>query len=344
MLAERRIPPRRFAVLAVPFMLQCVLWALVVYLFYAGAGLRWIAIPFLPISTIGTAVAFYTGFKNNSAYDRFWEGRKIWGAVVNESRSWANAVLAYVRPGDGSKEAQELRRTLVYRHLAWINALRVQLRRKSRFFDRPARATKRRLEAHAEHMRNDWEKEISPFLVREEYEEVTAMINPATHIVRNQGQVIAAEHRSGQLDTFHQVDLMAILRELYTLQGKCERIKNTPLPRQYAEFGGIFVNVFVMLVPFGLLDVFSEHLPMVGAEFAWINLLWLIPFLASAGLIGWVFLSMDRIGDASEDPFERGFNDVPMNALCRTIERDLRQLLGEDQVPPSEQAADGILY
>ncbi|MEM6926101.1 MAG: bestrophin family ion channel [Myxococcota bacterium] len=345
MLAVRRLSVRRFLVMGWRTILRSSAWALVVYLAYVGLGLEWLAVPFLPLTTIGIAVSFYVGFKNNSAYERFWEGRKIWGAVVNESRSWANGVLAYVRPGDDDAEARELRRSLIYRHVAWINALRVQLRRKSRFFDNPAPATKRRLENHAEHMRNDWEKEIGPFLDRDEYEQISATINPATHLVKQQGQVLAREWREGALDKFHQIDLMAILRELYTLQGKCERIKNTPFPRQYAEFGGLFVQVFVGLVPFGLLDVFSDRLQHVqSATFAPTDLLWLVPYLGSAALIHYVFISMERIGDASEDPFERSFNDVPMNALCRTIERDLRQMLGEDEVPPGETAIDGILY
>ena len=343
MLAVRRMTPSRVINISWRTLLWSAGWALVVYLLYAVAGFHWLAIPFLPLTTIGVAVSFYVGFKNNSAYERFWEGRKIWGAVVNESRSWANAVLAYVRPGDDGGDARELRRVLVYRHLAWINALRVQLRRKSRFFDKPAPATKRRLEAHADHMRNDWEMEISPFLEPAEFDRVTATINPATHLVMQQGTDVAEEWREGRLDVFHQTDLMAILRELYTLQGKCERIKNTPLPRQYAEFGGIFVRVFVALVPFGMLDVFA--VPTIDlARPVWAGLLNLIPFLSGSALVAWVFLTMDRIGDASEDPFERSFNDVPMNALCRTIERDLRQMLGEDAVPPPEEAIDGILY
>ncbi len=149
-------------------------------------GTDFLRIPSLPIATIGTAVAFYIGFKNNSAYERFWEGRKIWGGIVNSSRTWAAYVNSYVHPDDESEEAREERRVLVYRHLAWVNALRMRLRKTSRFFDKPVRTTRLRMERHAKHMRNDWDQEISPFLSPE---------------------------------------------ELYTLQGKCERIKNTLYPR-----------------------------------------------------------------------------------------------------------------
>ncbi|MCA9572829.1 MAG: hypothetical protein KC656_33555, partial [Myxococcales bacterium] len=152
MLATRRLPRRNLLGYSVITSTQGLLWALVVYALYAVAELSWLRIPFLPMSVIGTAVAFYAGFKNNSAYDRFWEGRKIWGGIVNESRTFASAVLLYVQPGDGGPEARQTRRDLVYRHLAWMNAVRLQLRRTSRLHDRPSRGTRIRLEAHAAHM------------------------------------------------------------------------------------------------------------------------------------------------------------------------------------------------
>ncbi|MEZ4319272.1 MAG: bestrophin family ion channel [Myxococcota bacterium] len=342
MFSARRLPSRGLAAFALVTGGTGFVWAMVVYGLYAGAGFDWLRVPFLPLSVMGIAVSFYGGFKNNASYDRFWEGRKIWGAIVNESRSWASGVLCYVRPGDESDEARAVRRELVYRHLAWINALRLQLRRESRFFDNPARGTAKRLAAHATHMRNDWDAELAPFLPADELTATSAMVNPATHLVHRHGAELADLFRTQKTDLFHQIALMGILRELYTLQGKCERIKKTPFPRQYAEFSRIFTRVFVYLVPFGLLDVFADHLP-AGIPTA-ANLPWLLPYFAASTMIAWVFLTMDGIGDASEDPFERSMNDVPMNALCRVIERDLRQLLGETELPPAEQPIDGILY
>ena len=342
MLSNRRFPVRAYLAWGLITGGSSILWAAAVYGLYAGLGFEWLRIPFLPLSVMGIAVSFYGGFKNNAAYDRFWEGRKIWGAVVNESRSWASAVLCYVLPGDDSEEAQNVRRELVYRHLAWINSLRVQLRSTSRFHDKPARATKRRLENHAEHMRNDWDREVDPFLSEAEQAFLKGTVNPATHLVHAQGQQIMGLLQDKRIDLFHQLGMMAILRELYTLQGKAERIKKTPFPRQYAEFSRIFHRVFIFSVPFGLLDVFSAQLPAaipMGAD-----ALWVFPYLLAAGLIGWVFLTMEGIGDSSEDPFERSMNDVPMNALCVVIERDLRQMLGETEIPRPEPAADGVLY
>jgi putative membrane protein len=342
MLANRRFPIKAYVSFGLYTGGTTAVWAAFVYLLYAAAGLEWLRIPFVPLSVMGIAVAFYGGFKNNAAYDRFWEGRKIWGAVVNESRSWASGVLCYVLPGDDSAEATAIRREMVYRHLAWINALRLQLRSTSRFHDKPARSTKRRLENHAEHMRNDWDRELEPFLEPEERAQVKAMVNGATHLVHHQGKQLSDLLRHGRIDLFHQIALMDILRELYTLQGKAERIKKTPFPRQYAEFSRLFTRVFVYSAPLGLLDVFAQHVPATMPTLE--SLPWVASYLLGATLIGWVFLTMEGVGDSSEDPFERSMNDVPMNALCRVIERDLRQLLGETELPEAEAPIDGILY
>jgi ion channel-forming bestrophin family protein len=340
-LKTRRISPFRVLLWGTFAGLPAVVWSIVIFALYAFADLHFLRVPFLPIATIGTAVAFYVGFKNNAAYERFWEGRKIWGGVVNSSRAWAAGIVAYLDGGEQTALTDETRRELLYRHLAWTNALRVQLRKNSRFFDKPARGTRMRLEKHAEHMRNDWDKEVGPFLSAGEFAEVSGMVNPATHLVLHQGQRLAALVAEGRLDLFRQLELMNILNELYDLQGMCERIKNTPFPRQYAEYSRVFTFAFVTLVPFGMLDVFADSIDLaVGAD-AWVLA---IPMVVASALVTWVFRTMEGIGDMSEDPFERSMNDVPMNALCIAIERDLRQILGEETVPGPEQPADGILY
>ncbi|MBK07042.1 MAG: hypothetical protein CL920_32350 [Deltaproteobacteria bacterium] len=342
MIVRRRLPFRRIAYFATYLASIGGIWSAVVYVLYTYAGLKFLRIPFLPIATIGTAVAFYVGFKNNAAYERFWEGRKIWGGIVNSSRTWANFVMSYIHPGSDEPASAEKRKELIYRQLAWINALRLQLRRTSRFFDKPARATKKRLDNHAEHMRNDWDKEIAPFLDEDEFKELSAMANTATHLLTKQGTELAELVRNEKLDLFHQIAMMEIIEELYTLQGKCERIKNTPFPRLYGEYSRWFTRIFVLLIPFGLLDVFASHAAKLAPGLE--TFLPILPMILSSALISWVFFSMESIGDASEDPFERSMNDVPMNALCRTIEIDLRQMLGETDLPEKEQPIDDLLY
>ncbi|MEM7180969.1 MAG: bestrophin family ion channel [Spirochaetota bacterium] len=342
MIHTRRFPMKNIIIWGSRIAGMGALWSTLVFFTYRFTEFEFMRIPFLPIATIGTAVAFYVGFKNNSAYERFWEGRKIWGGIINASRTWGNAVMSYVLPGDSSDFAVEVRKRLMYRHMAWINALRLQLRKTSRFHHKPARMTKIRLQKHATHMRNDWDAELKHFLSPEEFEEVSQRANSATHLIRTQGDELQVLVKEEKLSIFHQIDLMRYLEEFYALQGKCERIKNTPFPRQYAEFSRLFTRVFTFLVPFGLLDVFAKHVHHATITVSSITPV--IPMILSSALISWVFSTMEGIGDSSEDPFERSMNDVPMNALCRTIEIDLREMLGETELPEKEKPIDNILY
>ena len=340
MIITRRFPRHLLILFALRLVAMAAAWAAIVFAAYFYGGLTWLRVPFLPIATIGTAVAFYIGFKNNSAYDRFWEGRKIWGGIVNESRTFAVGVLSFVDPTVDDERAHETRRELIYRHLAWINALRLQLRKRSRFYDKPSPSTRRRLEAHDDHMRNDWDTELQPFLEPDELTAVSARKNPASHMLLRQGRDLAELVEASRLDMFRQLELMSVVRELFALQGKCERIKNTPFPRQYAEFSRVFVRVFALLLPLGMLDVYAEHAGGTGLETLAMGTLMVV----SSALVAWIFLTMEGIGDSSEDPFERSMNDVPMNALCRTIEIDLREMLDETDLPEPEKPAGFVMY
>ncbi|TPV94753.1 MAG: hypothetical protein B7733_13565 [Myxococcales bacterium FL481] len=342
MITRRHFPIRLVLLFGVPVAARASVWAVLVFAVYAYTELKFLRIPFLPISTVGTAVAFYVGFKNNASYDRFWEARKIWGGVVNASRTWATSVVSYILPGDDSEGATRLRRELIYRHLAWINALRLQLRRTSRFLDQPSRRTRRRLVRDAQALRNDWTTEICPFLSATELERVSATQNAATQMLVRQGEQLRDLVKDRRLDLFHQIAMMDVVRELYDLQGKCERIKNTPFPRQYAEYSRIFTKVFVFLVPFGLLDVFGDQ---IDAGLTTLQVVAPVaPMVFCCALVTWVFSTMEAVGDATEDPFERGMADVPMNALCRVIEIDLREMLGETDLPEKEQPQGAVLY
>ena len=107
-------------------------WCTLVTAVFEYTHWDWLHIPWLPLSVIGTAVAFYIGFKNNQAYDRLWEARKIWGAIVNSSRAWGSAVKAFVTKQFSEQpvsddELAHIHRDLIYRHIAWLYTLRSQL-------------------------------------------------------------------------------------------------------------------------------------------------------------------------------------------------------------------------
>lgn len=137
--------------------------------------------------------------------------------------------------------------------------------------------------------------------------------------------------------------LVMTVNDLHRAMGQCERIKNTPFPRQMAHFGRIFTWIFVLLVPLALLDtlvheaVFHALPSMMTHEF--------ITTLMSLSLVmGWSFLMMEKIGESTEDPFEGGVHDVPLSTICRAIEIEMRDALGDQDRPPPLQPIGDVLY
>lgn len=100
------------------------------YYFFDLAGLK---IPWTPLALIGTPVAFVVGFQNNAAYGRIWEARMIWGEIVNTSRtlgmlSQDMLTNEYVSAPMSKEEIQQEVKTITYRHIAWMTALRHAMR------------------------------------------------------------------------------------------------------------------------------------------------------------------------------------------------------------------------
>ena len=176
-------------------------------------------------------------------------------------------------------------------------------------------------------------KQIDELLTQGELKVICSYNNSATQILRQQSEQLRQVVEEMKLsDDFRHIAMMELITEMYELQGKCERIKNTPFPRQYAYFSSVFTWIFIVLLPFGIVGQFASKGDL---------LVWLTVPLAS--IVSWIFLTMETVGDASEDPFENFINDVPMTALCRTIEIDLRQMMGEKDVPEPLQPVNDIL-
>ncbi|MCM5663460.1 bestrophin family protein [Galbibacter mesophilus] len=314
------------------------LYATAIFAVYYFLQFKFIDIPFQPLSVIGIAVAFYIGFKNSQSYDRFWEGRKIWGGIVNYSRTWAIQVLTFVKTDDAEYD-KKMHTQMIHRHIGWLNALRVQLRQPKSWAIKENPMVEKVFDKHQE--RNISCNEAYNYVSMREFSDLKKRVNPATHLVKNQAIDVSTLRKKGVLDGFQEDQMQSVLEEFYNLQGMCERIKNTPFPRQYGYFSKVFTWIFVLLLPFGLLDVFEDDASTVsGAISDWYIFL-MIPFTV---LIAWIFLTMEMIGDNSEDPFEGRINDVPMTALCRTIEIDLRDMLDESDLPDPVLPKDNILY
>lgn len=257
-------------------------------------GWQWVSIGDLPLPLLGSAIALIVTFRNNAAYDRWWEARGLWGQVVNNSRSFSRSVASFV--DDAGVQA-----SLVRQQIAYALALRCSLLKIPPWPDigqyLPAGATS-----------------------------LHSAANVPTAIQSAMGRDIAVARRAGVVDSIGAASMDRILTDIANAQGALERIKKTPLPRQYNQFPQIFVGVYCLLLPVGLVHDLGYVTP-IGST-----------------VIGFMFLALDRIGRDLEDPFEGAVHDVPMQSIVRTIEIDLLQAMGtETSLKPVEQD-DGVLW
>lgn len=313
-------------------------WMLLVSTVYYFTRWQFITIPWLPLSLIGTAVAFFVGFKNNQSYDRVWEARKIWGAIVNNSRKLGATVRNYQAMEAGAPVEAELRRQIILRHIAYLYQLREQLLKPSPWEHISLRwiygsFNRRRRERFFERYRQELDEIASrPYLSPEEQKNLEAFSNKATQLLDMQTKQLQSLFEKKAINQMQQVSLQDVLNGFYDEQGKAERIKNFPFPRKFASFSFVFVCIFVFLLPFGIVAEFSK----LGDVFIWLS----VPV---GMIVGWVYVVMEMIGDYSENPFEGLHNDIPMLALCRTIEIDLLQMLGEKDIPAPIQPKEHVL-
>ena len=328
---------------------------------------KWLHLPWLPLGVLGTAVAFIVSFKNNASYDRLWEARKIWGGIVNSSRSWTIMVKDFITNRNSKTpltetQLQDIKKELVHRHVAWLTALRYQLRK-----DKPWEMHLKTKKSNKEFRETqytvyessvDIQEAIKPYISNEERKEIFAKGNQASQLLGIQSRRLKELMAEGHIEDFRHMEMTNMLVEFYTLQGKSERIKNFPYPRQFATLNYLFVWSFIILLPFGVMDGFEiigdrvlEGLAngdiktntmyrvqeFIARHFVWVS----IPFSA---LLSWVFHTMEAIGENTENPFEGGPNDVPITDLSRGIEIDIRQLIDDTDIPaPYEWRNDIVM-
>ena len=319
MFVRRRIPWAWTLYYAWPSMLYFLLLATAVYWWRRSVDRADLEIPFEPVAIMATALAIFLGFKNNEAYSRWWEARTIWGLAVNYSRAWARQVFTLIAATDDERsQLKAFQRKLIYRHLAFINALRVYLRSTTSF---PLENT----EGEPGEAQNHYDA-CRRFLDADEFDRMWHADNPPDLLLRLQGQDLRTARDRGWLSDYTLVQLDQTLVELNHVQGASERIKKTPLPRPYSYFTRVIVFLHGTLLPFAFV-----------ATLGWT----MIPLSFT---VSFVFLALDLIGSRTEDPFENRVDDVPISSLSRTIERNLEEALGETQLPPTLKPEHGVLY
>jgi ion channel-forming bestrophin family protein len=271
-------------------------WDVLVTVFYFVLPFK---APSLPLTIFGTVLALFLGFRDNSAYQRWWEGRILWGSMINASRNLARAAVAFLP--DEPPRARDLKRSIVLRHIAYVHALRTQLRRQGEC------------------------PEAYDILSKPEADEALVRVNGANALLEGTGKRIAEAQRERWIDTIQQAQMEAVLIDIANAQGGMERIKNTPLPMQYRFFPQFFTRLFCVILPIGLVETLGWATP-IGSTLA-----------------GLMFLAALQIGDDLADPFANTVHDLPLSAMCRTIEIDLKQSIG-DEAPAPLQPVKGVLW
>ncbi len=333
MYTQRRFPMKSLLAWTKREIIFFFIFSTVITILYEVVNIKWLQVPLAPVGLIGTAVAFMVGFQNNAAYDRIWEARKIWGGIVNSSRSLIINVRDsfYLHRHEASIDETQAVKIVTHRHVAWLTALRYAMRTKKAWeTDYSPDQNKSMFEYNIPEFVTSLEEELKPHLSAEELQIVMQKDNKPNAIISLQSKHLRALTDEKKFWDFSFLNFQQILQELTALQGKSERIKNFPYPKQYGSIGYHFVHIFMWLLPMAIIPAFASMgikvagtNPFIGSYFVWLN----IPFTV---IVIWVFNTMLRVGLAGENPFEGSPNDVPISNISRGITRDILQLIDEE--------------
>ena len=263
--------------------------SVVVTLLYADVPALHYSLTTTPFVMLGLPLSIFLGFRNTASYDRFWEARKQWGALVNTSRSLTRQILTFVEPqGEGTEqELTAYRTSLVHLLIGYVHGLRHHLRGS-----------------------DPWST-LERILGAEEVMRLQSEANVPIAILQRIGDRLLEGRRKQWIHPFHAPVLEASLTSLTDIQGACERIKSTPIPYSYTVLMHRIVGVYCTLLPFGLDDTIGWGTPAVVL------------------FISYALFGLDAIGDEIEQPFGLDRNDLPLSTISRMIEANLRVRVGE---------------
>ncbi len=285
-----------------PLILMAV-YDLAVAIAFKGLHWRWIAFPHVPLALYGSAIGIILAFRNNSAYERWWDARKLWGAIVNNSRHLARQVITSMRAKPEDQSALiAMQHRIVYLQIAFVHALRHHLRQLDPF------------------------KELASLLNEQELNSLRDQKNIPVALQYQIGLLLQQSEACGWINPLQWQAMDHSLNNLGDAQGGTERTKNTPMPKQYDYFPQLFVQIYCVLLPLAMVT----------------NLGWFTPL--GSTLVAFIFLALDKIGRDLEDPFDNTVFDIPLSAITTTIEINLRQALGEVELPTPEKPIQGVLW
>jgi putative membrane protein len=253
----------------------------------------------IPFTLMGLPLAIFLGFRNNAAYDRYWEGRKQWGDLIARCRNLARQCLGLIDVhAPAAADADDVRIRMLRRAIAFAHALRHHLRK------------------------SDPEPDAAPWLAPGEWARLRLLPNLPQALMLEMGADLGQCLRERRIDPNLAPSLDATLCAMTGVATACERIRGTPIPFSYTLLLHRTAYLYCILLPFGLVDAIGDLTPVVTA------------------VVAYTFFGLDALGDEIEEPFGASDHDLPLEAICRTIEIDLRSALGERDLPPPLQPVD----
>jgi ion channel-forming bestrophin family protein len=242
-----------------------------------------------PFAPLGLALGIFLGFRNNESYNRYWNGRKIWGRLVNVSRTFVRQVSTFTRASDS--DYLEIRNRLAYRMIAYVYSLRHHLRDTLPFDD------------------------LKPYIDDAERAGLRDQKNVPMTIIQRTAMDLRAFWQTDQISDYHLKAIDDSLTEIIAIQGGCERIRSTPIPYVYTVLIHRLTTFYCLFLPFGIVAEAGSWTPIVTF------------------LISYAFFGLDDLGEELKDPFGIELNDLPLEAINRTIEVNIKQLIGDKAVP-----------
>jgi len=270
------------------------IYGISIEIIYQNFEIKSISIPMTVSSVLGTIISLLLAFRSNQAYDRWWEARIIWGAIVNDSRTLARQVLSLV---DGQYEEEAIlpfKHRIINRQIAWCYALGQGLRKE------------------------DPMPYVEKFVSEEESEFVKNFDNKHIGLLQLHSRDLNNALKQGWINPYQQVEIDSTLTRLCDSMGKCERIKNTVFPATYSLYIHLALHFFILLLPFGLVELFGFLM---------------VPVLV---VLTACFFLIEKMAIHLQDPFENKPTDTPVLTISRNIERDLKQMMNDKHVPVFE--------
>jgi putative membrane protein len=315
-------------------------WALFATLFLQVSRWNFLTIPAPILTIIGSALAISLAFKNQQCYARFNDALVLSGQLITNSLILANKLTSTVGNVDAAGSGPGLKE-MFYRHFAWLTALRFSLRERKSWENTFDPGNARFLaQLPTPESRSVLKDELKAYLSDAEMHKVmTHRGDKEALILHFQYEAVRDLYNRKLISEYILTVLIAAIDDLARLQGALKRLKNYPYARNYYSIAVILVYIYVALVPFGLFP-YAQELGTSARIGHWTALL-NVPFSV---IVGWVFISLEKVGENSSNPFEGGSNDVPISFIARRIEIEMRIMLGEETDLKPVEPKNNILF